>query len=396
MKLSFEAKAMTRPVQSWVQRQSGRYLMRRGLNLMQQGDLDAAIACLTRAIQHHPYPAEVYVKRGAAYLQQDLTDQALADFDQAIHHAPRHAQAYGYRGLIRYQLGDEDGALNDWKTALILHPGDADIRYNRALVLANRGQYTAALADLDLAIVHNPLLAEAYLHRGKVHQQLGNITEAIQDWEIALCNDLRLDEAHQLLAQTRSDANQLSIQEQFADLLPQGMSVAAEKQGSLLILTLHRPVGVAANYFQLPNQLRDRLVELQIPECRRFRLIAKAGDASLSEWDQTYGIYDKAPCPPAHWRDAVAATLLLFPPLGVVALVMAAQVQPAYKRGDYPIAARASEAVRRLSLSSGAIMGVMLFGLASYGVYTNIEGEYPNPGAKTAFVEPPESRNKDL
>jgi tetratricopeptide (TPR) repeat protein len=363
---------------------------------MQKGDLEAAIASFTQSIQCHSNPAEVYVKRGLAYLQQDHTELALADFERAIAATPNHVQAHGYRGLMRYQLGDEEGALDDWGIALTLHPGDADIRYNRALVLATREHYEAALADLNIAIAHNPLMAEAYLHRGKIHQQLGHLTAAVQDWEIALCNDLRLEEAHQLLMQTQGNATQLSLQEQFADLLSDGMSLLAEQQGPLLVLTLHRPIGVAANYFQLPNQLRDRLVDLQIPECRRFRLIAKAGEASLSEWDQTYGIYDKAPCPPAHWGDALAATLLLFPPLGVVALVMASQVRPAYQRGDYPIAARASQAVKRLCLSSGALMGIMLFGLASYGVYTNVEGEYPNPGAKTAFVEPPAGLKKEL
>ena len=247
-----------------------------------------------------------------------------------------------------------------------------------------------------MAVANNPLLAEAYLHRGKVREQLGDHIGAVKDWEIALCNDLRLHEAQQLLAQTQAAANWSNLQEQFQDLLPEGLAISAEQQGTRLILTLHRPVGVPVNYFKLPNALRDRLVELQLPEIRRFRLIAKAGESSLSEWDQTYGIYDKAPCPPARWRDAMATTLLLFPPFGVLALVLASQVKPAYRRGDYPIAARASQAVRKLCLSSSAIMGMMLFGLASYGVYTYVEGEYPNPGAKTAMVESAEASEKPL
>jgi tetratricopeptide (TPR) repeat protein len=396
MELSSEAIAMTRPLQSWVRRQQGRYLLRRGLNLMQQGDIDAAIASLTRAIAHHPLTAEVYLKRSIAYFQMEAFELALADLNQAVALDSRNAQAYGYRGLVRYQMDDEVGALADWETALTLQPKDSDIRYNRALVFAHKGDHEAALADFDIAIAQNPLLAEAYLHRGKVKQALGDVPGAVKDWEIALCNDLRLSEAHQLLVKNQESADSLSLQEQFADVLPEGFSITAEQQGSLLILKLHRPVGTPVNYFKLPNVLRDRLVELQIPTVRRFRLIAKAGESSLSEWDQTYGIYDKAPCPSAHWRDAMATTLLLFPPLGIVALVLAAQVEPAYKRGDYPIAARASKAVRKLCLSSGAIMGVMLFGLASYGIYTNVEGEYPNPGAKTAFIERSESNSKKL
>lgn len=387
---------MTRPLQSWVRRQQGRYLLRCGLNLMQRGDTEAAIASLTKATTLHPNASEVFLKRGVAYFQQESYGAALEDFNKAIELDADNVQAYGHRGLVRYQMDDEAGALKDWEIALNLYPGEATIRYNRGLVFAQKGQYEAALADFDIAIAQNPLLAEAYLHRGKARHELGEVTEAVKDWEIALCNDLRLNEAHQLLVQTQVSTDQDSLQDKFADLLPEGFSLTTEQQGSLLTLTLHRPVGTPVNYFKLPNDLRDRLVVLQIPEVRRFRLLAKAGNSSLSEWDQTYGIYDKTPCPPAHWRDALATTLLLFPPLGIVALVLAAQVEPAYRRGDYPIAARASKAVRKLCLSSGAIMGLMLFGLASYGVYTYVEGEYPNPGAKTAFVERSESAGKKL
>jgi tetratricopeptide (TPR) repeat protein len=387
---------MSRFLHSWAQQQQGRYRLRRGLNFAQKGNYQAAIQSLTTALSDHPQPTQVLLQRGLIYLQQTLYVEALADFDQAIALAPDQAAAYGHRGLVRYQLGDEAGALSDWATSLSLNPSDATVRYNRGLVMAQQGQYSAALEDLNIAISQNPLLAEAYLHRGKVREKLGDKAGAIQDWEIALCNDLRLSEAQQLLVQTQTQADSLNLQDQLQDLLPTGLTVTTEQQGTRLTLTLHRPVGTPVNYFQLPNALRDRLVELQLPEVRRFRLIAKAGDSSLSEWDQTYGIYDKAPCPSPHWRDAVATTLLLFPPFGVLALVLAAQVKPAYLRGDYPIAARASKAVRKLCLSSGAIMGVMLFGLASYGVYTYVEGEYPNPAAKTAMTGSSESSEKPL
>lgn len=396
MELSSEAKIMSLTLHSWAQRQRGRYLLRRGLNLTQAGNHDAAIAAFTAALPYHAQPAVVLVQRGICAFQQANFGAALADFDAAIAHNPNDATAYGHRGLVRYQQDDEAGALADWEQALTLNPGEATVRYNRGLVLALKGDAEKALADFDIALEKNPLLAEAYLHRGKVKQQLGDAIGAVKDWEIALCNDLRLSEAHQLLVQNQEIAAGLDLQEQFQDLLPAGFSITAEQQGSRLTLTLHRPVGTPVNYFKLPNALRDRLVELQLPEVRRFRLVAKAGESSLSEWDQTYGIYDKAPCPPARWRDAVATTLLLFPPLGILALVLASQVGPAYRRGDYPIAARASQAVRKLCLSSGAIMGLMLFGLASYGVYTYVDGEYPNPAAKTAMVESPKETNKRL
>ncbi len=387
MDLSSETKAMSSSLHSWAQRQRGRYLLRRGLNFTQQGNHDAALQAFTEALSHHDQPAVILVERGLVYLQQGAYPDALADFAAAIALDPNHAAAYGHRGLVRYQLNDETGALEDWAVALTLQPSNDNVCYNRGLVLAHQGDYAAALMDFDRALEENPLLAEAYLHRGKARQQLGDKVGAIKDWEIALCNDLRLSEAHQLLSQCQAQADSVDLQEQLQDVLPAGFTITADSQGTQLVLTLQRPVGTPVNYFKLPNALRDRLVELQLPEVRRFRLIAKAGESSLCEWDQTYGIYDKAPCPPARWREALATTLLLFPPLGILALVLAAQVKPAYRRGDYPIAARASQSVRKLCLSSGALMGLMLFGLASYGVYTYVDSEFPNTTAKAALVE---------
>ncbi len=381
---------MRRVMQDWVRCQQVKLLLRRGMNLMQQGNGSAAVTTFSQALAQSPDLSEGYLQRGCAYLQQEMYDRAIADFSAAIALSPHCVEAYRYRGLARYEQNDVPGALSDWEQALHHDPTDAIVHYNRGLVYAQQGQYGAALADFDAALGQNPLLAEAYLHRGCMKQRLGDLTGAIQDWELAVCNDLRLEEAQTLLAQVRQLAANASLQKHFADLLPDGVSLSATREGEVIVLQLRRSVGTPLSYFTLSDRLRDRLIDLQLPAIRRFRLIAKAGDSSLSEWDQTYPIYDKAPCPPARWRDALITTLLLFPPFGVLALVLAAQVKPAYQRGDYPSAMSASRAVRKLFLSSSVIMGVMLFGLASYGVHTYVEGDYPNPSAKTAYRPPQE------
>ncbi|MEM9008921.1 MAG: CD225/dispanin family protein [Cyanobacteria bacterium P01_F01_bin.86] len=385
---------MVQQLQFWVQSQQGKYLLRRGTNLMQKDNVAAAIAVFTEAIAKHLKPEEAYLKRGLAHWKQQALELACLDFDQAIALCPHDARAYSHRGLVRYQMDDEAGALEDWAIALRYQPNNALVRYNRGLVYAQKQWHEAALAELDMALQKNPLLAEAYLHRGKVKHQLGDTEGAVKDWELALCNDLRLEEAHHLLTKIRQNTEDATLGSQFADLLPEGCSVTIEQNDALLTLSLQRTVGTPISYFKLPNALRERLIELQLPGVRRFRLVAKAGESSLFEWDHTYGIYDKAPCPPTHLGAALLTTLLLFPPFGIVALVYSAQVKQAYQQGDYPIAARASRAAKKLCLSSGAIMGLMLFFLASYGVYTYVELEYPNPGAKTALAEPKNSEDK--
>jgi tetratricopeptide (TPR) repeat protein len=372
--------------QSWVQRQQARFSFRRGVNLARQENLSGAIAAFTDALANHLKPEEIYLKRGIIHWRKENAQAALADFNQAIALSPYDPRAYGNRGLVRYHLGDVEGALADWAIALHYRPEDPTVRYNRGLLYTQQGKPESALADFDIALRKNPLLAEAYLHRGRIKHDLGDLAGAVKDWELALCNDLRLEEAHTRLMKLRHASQDATLTRQIAAVLPPGFTLKIEQRHDLLILTLHRPLGAPVNYFKLPNVLRETLISLQIPEARKFRLLAQAGDSTLAEWDQTYGIYDRIPCPPTHWRAALATTLLLFPPFGILALVYAVQVRQAYKQGDYPIAVRASQAAKKLCLSSGALMGLMLFLLAGYGVYTHVEVKYPNPSAKTALL----------
>jgi tetratricopeptide (TPR) repeat protein len=377
---------MARSLHRWLQHQQARLALRRGLAYLRKDNFPKAIAALTDAIAHHPNPARVLRQRAQGHWQWGDTSAARADYDQALTLNPQDCLAYGSRGLLRYGQGDEAGALADWHQALHIDPQNATVYYNRGLLYAQTQRWERALADLDQAIARQPLLAAAYLHRGKVRYQLGDAPGAVEDWEMALCNDLRLDEASQWLQTLNQEAQRQTLIQQLVVALPPEFAIEADINGDTLRLSLHRPLGTPVNYFALRDTLRDRLVELELPEVRRFQLTGKAGEATLAEWNQTYAIYDRLPCPPTHWRAALASTLLLFPPFGVVALTYAAQVRQAYRRGDYPIAARASKTVKGLCLGSGAIAGLLLCGLMGYGVYTQVEITPPSPSAKTALL----------
>ena len=379
---------MVQPVGLWLQQQRARFCLRRGLAYLRKDNFPKAIALLSEAIAAHPTPALVYRHRARVHWQRGHLSAAQTDLDQAIALDPQDALAYGGRGLLRYQQGDRDGALADWDQALQGNTHNATVYYNRGLLYAQEQQWTAALADLDAAIALQPLLAEAYLHRGKVHQALGDLDSAIRDWKLALCNDLRLDEARQCLQSLRQESVNQDLCETLQSAIPPEAVLNLTVRHDTLTLELHRPVGTPINYFTLPDRLRDCLVALQLPRLRRFHLMARAGEATLAEWNQTYQIYDRVPCPPTHWRAALASTLLLCPPFGVVALIYAAQVRQAYRRGDYPLAAKASQTVRGLCLGSGAIAGLLLFILMGYGIYTQVDMNTPNAPAKAALLPP--------
>ncbi|PSN14437.1 hypothetical protein C7271_21655 [filamentous cyanobacterium CCP5] len=377
----------------WMRQQRARYGLRRGLDAISKGNLQDALARLTLALNDHPYPARVYLAFGSIHWQQGDIPGAIAAFSEAIRCDPACVKAYGNRALLQAEQGNLEAALADWQTGLSYSPRSALLLYNRGLFHLQQQNLEAALEDLNGAIAANPNLSEAYFHRGNLLRQLGRWSEAIKDWELALCNDLRLEQARDSLLQVQQGHREYQLSEkiQRALAMPE-LRVAVEKKGNQLDIAVQRPKGTGINYMTLPDRIRARLVPLQLPDIRQFKLIGKVGEQNFPEWQQIYKLYQNLPCPPTHWRIASLTALLLFPPLGIPALVYALQVRQAYRRGDYPAAMHASHTARALSVTGSALMsGLLVLGLGYLGadrLRSWVQSMEALPGAQAAVLEP--------
>lgn len=366
---------------AWYRTQFARYRYRRGLDDVSKGNYQDAIARFTEALDHHPQPAQIYVTRGITRWQAGDVQNALADLTQATHEDPLQAKAYGNRGLLRYELGDEQGALEDWGQALTVHPRDARVHYNRALLFLQKQNWAAALEDLNQALEANPNLAEAYYHRGNARYELGDCEGAVADWELAVCNDLRLEQAKVRLQQVHRHHQQDYLSQRLQDALTlQDVTVVVHQSGERLDITLRRPQGVGINYFTLPNRIREKLIDWQLPGIRQFQLTGKGADQSFPEWQQVYSLYQGQPCPPVPWRLAGLTTLLFFPPLGIAALIYAYRVGDAHRRGDYPQAVQAAKTAKGLCLT-GIALASSLGGIGlGYLGFTRLQSWWVEPG----------------
>lgn len=356
-------------IESWFQQQRARFYHRRGLDAISKGNLQDAIARLTRALPNHPRPARIHLALGNIHWQQGDIQGAIADFSQAILCDPTCTKAYGNRALLRAEQGYTDSALADWQQGLLHSPNNAVMLYNRGLFYLQQQQLEAALADLNRALEIDPNLAEAYFHRGNLLSRQGHWEAAIKDWELAVCNDLRLDQAKDYLryAQQVNQQHQLSQQIQQALAMPD-LNIDVEKNGPQLEIAVHRPKGTGINYMTLPDRIRSKLVPLQIPGVRQFKLIGKVGEQNFPEWQQIYKLYQNLPCPPTYLRRAWLTALCLFPPFGIPALMYSLRVRRAYRRGDYPTAMLASKAARTLCVTGSALMsGLVVLSLGYVG-----------------------------
>src|ERR1044071_9840979 len=92
----------------------------RGMNNLNRGKLDQALAYFRRAIGQQPDNGMYYYNAAIALSMLGELDEAMRCFNNTVKLIPHHAEAYHNRGLLRVQMGDYDGGIEDITQALKL------------------------------------------------------------------------------------------------------------------------------------------------------------------------------------------------------------------------------------------------------------------------------------
>ena len=96
--------------------------MKKGIELMNSGDLGAAEEVFSRIINSHPDFAEAWNKRATVRFFRDNDTGSASDILQLIKLEPRHFGALSGLGMIRIRAGDLEGAMKAYKAAQRVNP----------------------------------------------------------------------------------------------------------------------------------------------------------------------------------------------------------------------------------------------------------------------------------
>jgi tetratricopeptide (TPR) repeat protein len=195
-------------------------LLQQGIDKLNNGDFDGAIADFDKAIAIDPTLEAAYVRRGNARYGKADYDNALADYAKAVQLNPNDAiasfnicntqyqrkayqdaltacntalkldptysPAFDSRGLVKNLLGDLDGAIADDTQAIAINKQDVIAWRNRGLAYQKKGNLSAALADFDQAITINPNYVDAYYSRGIARDAMKDTAGASADFQKVL------------------------------------------------------------------------------------------------------------------------------------------------------------------------------------------------------------------
>jgi len=145
----------------------------RGLALLAQGKIDAAIAEFTMALKHDKKNAAVYYQRAKAFEHKGEIDKAIADYTQAIKFNPSAIEAYYYRAILYQNKKLFKEAIEDNTKVIEMDIASkeyqANAYNNRGLAYHEKGEYKLAIDDLARAAELMPRLANVYYNRACVY-----------------------------------------------------------------------------------------------------------------------------------------------------------------------------------------------------------------------------------
>ena len=175
-----------------------------GINSMQSGDYEGAIAAFNSALSHcvgSIGDTEIdicYYKAAAQYASGDV-EGALATYDAILDYDKKDANAYYMRGCLKLQTGEADKAQQDFLNAIKYNSEDYELYIN---IYENLSAYNLAAEGeeyLNKAFEIKGNDADSLACRGKIYYLLGQNENALTELNAAL--DKGSTEANLVIAQ---------------------------------------------------------------------------------------------------------------------------------------------------------------------------------------------------
>lgn len=157
----------------------------RGVEAQAKGDLEAALAYYTKAIDHDAAHSRAYNNRALVKQKTGDLEGALSDFAKAIEVDPGFEAACFNRAALRQMTGEYEEAMNDYSRAVELNPASFEAFNNRGNLRAELDDPAGAITDFTKAIEIRPDFASAYYNRALVRAETGDFVRAIADFETA-------------------------------------------------------------------------------------------------------------------------------------------------------------------------------------------------------------------
>lgn len=106
---------------------SADFLLKRGLDALERGEVEAAVDHLSALTDHAPEFAEGWVSRAGAFVRMGYYGMALSDLEHALAINPQHYEAIFGLGVILETIGRPADAFEAMELLQTIHPHYPDL-----------------------------------------------------------------------------------------------------------------------------------------------------------------------------------------------------------------------------------------------------------------------------
>jgi protein O-GlcNAc transferase len=208
--------------------------------LLTQGNLEAAVEHLRRAVAMKPDYAEAHLSLGQALWQQGNLTAAAASLERGLSLMPYLAEGHSNLGLLYGALGKPDAAVESFNKALAIKPDFAWAHCNLGNVLAERGDLPAAIESYRSALAAQPDHVEAWVNLGNTLNAQDDLDAALECYRRAL--SIQPDHALacvNICAPLQAQGNLDAAIDSFRKALSLRPDYTAAHSGLLFLLNIH-------------------------------------------------------------------------------------------------------------------------------------------------------------
>ncbi len=164
--------------------------------LLDQGDVQGALAAFTRAATLKPSSASSHFNMGNAHFRLGQFDAAVAAYRVAIDLKPEFGDAEIALGNVLDDMGRLEDSMRHYRRATEINPERPEAHNNLGVVLNATKQFNQAIACFKRALELDPGYASAYVNLGRTSTDMGRIDAALGYLHQAIALDPDLTEAH--------------------------------------------------------------------------------------------------------------------------------------------------------------------------------------------------------
>ncbi|HEY71936.1 MAG: hypothetical protein B6I35_05605 [Anaerolineaceae bacterium 4572_32.2] len=160
--------------------------MDQGMEYIEQGQYEKAIAELKKAIELEPDNSDAHRNLGTVYGELNQWEEAAAAYEQAIELDPDFGEAYGDLVGAYFYLERIPEAIEAGEKAIELAPDYATAHNNLGAVYANQGDLAAAIAEWEKAVELDPSDPMPHNNLGLVYNRQDEFDMAIVEYKEAI------------------------------------------------------------------------------------------------------------------------------------------------------------------------------------------------------------------